>query len=563
MVRKLHLLLTLMLLAVVNTAMGAEETINLANGVYDGSQITWSGTSCTITQARGSSTTNVNKNYIAAPRWYKSHDVTFAAKEGYIITGATVVCTTAPYANALQSSTFSNGASASVNSSTVTITTIGDFNISMGSQSRISSVTVNYELKASGNQTATTMSFPQESYEFMENSSEAENFMGADAVVKAGNATLENATITYAVVSDPSSIIAEFDNGALTLDKTKLGTATIRATYAGDETYGPSVATYTIRIKHQYNGEGTANNPYNVADVYYMFKNNDVATGEVHVKGIVSKVEKFNSQYGSINYYLSDDGTDTNHFECYGGLGINGTKFISVDDITLGDIVVAKGILKEYNSTYEFDKDNEIVSWKKGVKLNISDALYSTMYYSDRTVKVPEGVEAYTYTIEKNGENDVLKNSRTYTAGDVLPAGSAVVLYAATAGNYIFKATEEKGLLDDTNVLKGSDEAETTAGGTTYYRLTKQDGKVGFAWGAENGAAFQNAAHKAYLPYTPSVAGAKVAFFALNGETTGINTIVSASTVNEDAALYNLKGQRVNAAYKGIVIQNGKKFINK
>ena len=42
---------------------------------------------------------------------------------------------------------------------------------------------------------------------------------------------------------------------------------------------------------------------------------------------------------------------------------------------------------------------------------------------------------------------------------------------------------------------------------------------------------------------------------------TGIQSITTAK--NETGAIYNLAGQRVDASYKGIVIQNGRKFINK
>ena len=43
--------------------------------------------------------------------------------------------------------------------------------------------------------------------------------------------------------------------------------------------------------------------------------------------------------------------------------------------------------------------------------------------------------------------------------------------------------------------------------------------------------------------------------------TTGIDTIKA--TQNENAPIYNLAGQRVGKNYKGVVIQNGKKFIKK
>lgn len=47
-------------------------------------------------------------------------------------------------------------------------------------------------------------------------------------------------------------------------------------------------------------------------------------------------------------------------------------------------------------------------------------------------------------------------------------------------------------------------------------------------------------------------------------ETTGINNLnAESNTLEEDAPMYNLAGQRVGKEYKGVVIQNGKKFINR
>jgi hypothetical protein len=43
--------------------------------------------------------------------------------------------------------------------------------------------------------------------------------------------------------------------------------------------------------------------------------------------------------------------------------------------------------------------------------------------------------------------------------------------------------------------------------------------------------------------------------------TTGIKAVKVAEP--ENAPLYNLKGQRVNSDYKGLVIKNGKKYVVK
>lgn len=124
------------------------ETITLANGVFasgDNPTITWSGTSCSFVQTQGTSTSKV-ANYVSNPRWYKSHVISFKANAGYKITKVVVTCTSNPYATELQKSTYSptETTSATVQNAAVTITTAGDFTITMGAQSRISSVVVYY-----------------------------------------------------------------------------------------------------------------------------------------------------------------------------------------------------------------------------------------------------------------------------------------------------------------------------------------------------------------------------------------------------------------------------------
>lgn len=123
------------------------ELINLSNGVFtdgDNPTITWSGTSCSFVQTQGSSTSKV-ANYTTEPRWYKSHVVSFEAKAGYKITKVVVTCKTNAYATALKGSTyFPNTTSATVSEKVVTITTNGNFEITMGAHSRISSVVVYY-----------------------------------------------------------------------------------------------------------------------------------------------------------------------------------------------------------------------------------------------------------------------------------------------------------------------------------------------------------------------------------------------------------------------------------
>lgn len=128
------------------------ETITLANGTFNNSTITWSGTSCSFVQKKGSGTNVVppNKDYISAPRWYPNNVITFKANAGYKITKVVATCVNGKkdnykYVNALKNSTYSPAETTATASGTeVTITTAGDFTITMGAQSRISSVVVYY-----------------------------------------------------------------------------------------------------------------------------------------------------------------------------------------------------------------------------------------------------------------------------------------------------------------------------------------------------------------------------------------------------------------------------------
>lgn len=74
-----------------------------------------------------------------------------------------------------------------------------------------------------------------------------------------------------------------------------------------------------------------------------------------------------------------------------------------------------------------------------------------------------------------------------------------------------------------------------------------------------------NVALKGFRAYiTAPASEAKQLNVVIDGGTTGISTIQTANGSEHIAPnIYNLAGQKVGAAYKGIVIRNGKKYINK
>lgn len=196
-----------------------------------------------------------------------------------------------------------------------------------------------------------------------------------------------------------------------------------------------------------------------------------------------------------------------------------------------------------------------------GIDVNVSAAGYATLYYGDKNLAVPEGVEASAITVEGGS----MTKSQVYATGDIIPQGTGVLLQASE-GDYVFGVTSEEGTAASDNMLRGSDEEEETTGGDIYLMLSlnaKSDPEsVGFYYGAEDGAAFINGAHKAYLALQAGqAAGARYVWF---DTTTGINGVETAE--NNATDVYTVTGVHVNRLSnlsKGIYIVGGKKVIVK
>ena len=228
-------------------------------------------------------------------------------------------------------------------------------------------------------------------------------------------------------------------------------------------------------------------------------------------------------------------------------LSFESTKRLYIDDIMLVDT-------------------NEPVE-PEIITIPVSSVGYATMYYSDKNLVVPENMEAYTYKMA----NDKLTVSTTYGEGEVIPAGTGVVLKAAK-GSYEFEVSEEGGLEDGDNLLHGSD-MQTTINepGYKYYMLSlngdSDPESVGFYWGknSNNGTQITNGAHKAYLaiPTSDSSTNGAKSFFLFNDlETTDGIKDYNRETITNNS-YYNLNGQRVSRLQKGIYVVNGRKVLVK
>ena len=155
----------------------------------------------------------------------------------------------------------------------------------------------------------------------------------------------------------------------------------------------------------------TAETAYTIAKAKELIDAGEGLSENVYVKGTVSKAStSLNATYGSLSYNISDNGTTGNELQVFGGLSFKGEKFTSVDDIKVGDVVVVYGKLKKFGTTYEFDKNNILISLNgttTGItNITTDEAAKNAPVYNLAGQKV---TKAYKGVVIKNGKKMIQK----------------------------------------------------------------------------------------------------------------------------------------------------------
>ena len=201
--------------------------------------------------------------------------------------------------------------------------------------------------------------------------------------------------------------------------------------------------------------------------------------------------------------------------------------------------------------------------------VDFAKSFYLTAY-SDQALVVPAGVKAAVVTA--NGEG--IRNDYRYNSGDVIPAGTGVLLKGGKGNSFYLSASESTEMAPEDNLLHGTlnDEMTNVAGADKYYKLSYDRAtgtEIGFYWGAANGGAFMNKGGKAFLAIPATLQAAQLTGFSLfdldnNQAVTGIEhaTATPAATLR----VYDLNGRRINVNHvdelpQGIYVINGKKVI--
>ena len=186
--------------------------------------------------------------------------------------------------------------------------------------------------------------------------------------------------------------------------------------------------------------------------------------------------------------------------------------------------------------------------WSSTVPATITAAEYATFNSAYATDFSTTGVTVYT---AEDKETSVALNE---VASGQVPANTPVVLYKAGGGNVnvpvIASATAISGT-NDLHVSTGTD--------VENMYVLAMNPTIGFyPWTGTN-----LSAGKVYLQGKASY-GAREFLGFNEGSTTAIDALDNlTNSPFDNAPMYNLAGQRVTKSYKGVVIVNGKKMLNK
>lgn len=281
---------------------------------------------------------------------------------------------------------------------------------------------------------------------------------------------VEGATVTW---SSSDTDIAEINaSGAVTIKA--VGEVTFTATYAGNSDYAEATGTKTVTVTNS-KAPGTVTNPYTVAQARAAIDANSGVTN-VYATGIVSQiVTPYSSQHGNITYNVSTDGaTNSNQLQIYRG------TCSGEDEVRVGDVVVVRGNLTKYSSTYEFSAGSTLVSLKlvaptfdpeagaveSDRAITISDNhTGATIYYT--TDGATPTTSSTPYDSNNKPTIDAAKTIKAiavktgYTTSDVASAEYTILTPAATPTISVATGTY--------NYVLSVEISTTTDGATIYY----------------------------------------------------------------------------------------------
>ena len=420
-----------------------------------------------------------------------------------------------------------------------------------------------YQLvSASDPRTSTTINF-SEGYETKVSSGLTSKVSLPTATVKAGENTVEGAPITWNLtiqrwseteVEDQPSIIKE--ESKVKIPNGTFGVVTLKAEYAGNETYQSSSKSYTLTV---YRAETTIGLIYeniikhmdrydngNATELSYWPVNLDehekVTIREEKVTYIDGRnVYITDGSQGMVLYFANTDEITNLGLKVGSKIKLDESKIVDGQPVGLTNADGIYGKAKFYYGVPELALDNG--GFGSNVKIADGDVPSPKEITIDKIQKligilsIINGNEGKpTPDLQNNfSANVFINNYVTIKDAEYVGQGSSTSIHKFKIEEQEFTVSKYKASLSDALV---SGAKYTLTGIGTLYKSSNK---------------FSEGELDPQLKLTTEP--------VKTAEPTGINTIKTDADVNAPA--YNLAGQKVDKSYKGVVIMNGKKMIQK
>jgi len=358
-------------------------------------------------------------------------------------------------------------------------------------------------------------------------------------------------TVTYASNNTDVAIVDE-NTGELIYEEAVVGTATITATFAGNDNYNSGSASYKITI-YDPTVKGSKFNPYTVAEVIggtatgsgiyvkgyivgeYVGKTTDPRTSGFTTDANIAIADEFTASptaSGSIPVALPSDALKS----AWGNKTNNGA--------TIRYQVLIKGNKDTYFTVNGIKSTTEVIAVSVPATLNASGyATFASTYPLDFTDD--SKFSAWQIT-------GITGNAITFSQiTGAVEAGTGVLLKGTVSAPINIPVADSGSDISTTNKLVGIT-SSTPISADQYYGLSGSNFVPVSAGTVPAG--------KALLPATEVPNTSRLTFVFEDAQ--GIKTIEH-SPLTIDDSVYNLNGQRVVTPKKGLYIVNGKKVMVK
>lgn len=278
------------------------------------------------------------------------------------------------------------------------------------------------------------------------------------------------------------------------------------------------------------NGYGILDNPFTACMANVLagsLEQGETTPEDYYVKGKIADIKyTFSEQYGTATFFISRDGSNDYTFQAYSVYYLENKPWVEGNtQIKVGDEVIICGKLTNYNGTPE-------TASKK----------------------------AYIYSL-----NGVTKNEMGEKPEEIKSVTIAEFNAAAESSSVWYQLTGIVNNLKD-NDMYGNFDLEDETGSVYVYGVLSEKGgakrlfqELVAAKGIQNGSKLTIIGNRG--SYNGKIEVTNAYFVSVDNSAAGISN--SIATTETKAVVYNLRGQRVDADYKGIVIKNGRKQVQK